>query len=137
MTVLDTNVLSEVLRPMPEDVVSGWLRTQERAGLFLTAITQAEILYGVEVLPAGKRRTQLLNAIEGVLGEFSGRILPFDEKSARVFPKIVAGRRKMGVPISQSDAMIAAVCSSQGATLATRNVRDFAHCGVRVVNPWE
>jgi toxin FitB len=94
------------------------------------------MLYGLESLPAGKRRSVLQRALDEILGEFSGRILPFDEDAARAFAKIVAARDALGRPISQSDGMIAAIARSRHATLATRNVADFAHCGLRIVNPW-
>jgi predicted nucleic acid-binding protein len=137
MIVLDTNVLSEVFRPLPSAEVTAWMAQQEPAGLFLTTITQAEILYGIEVLPAGRRRTKLADAVERVFAEdFRGRILPFDEAAAVVFPKIVAEREALGRPISQSDAMIAAIARSRHAVVATRNTTDFQHCGLRLVNPW-
>jgi len=138
MIVLDTNVLSEALRPSPSSVVLRWLAAQEREAVFITTITQAEILYGVEMLPAGKRRTRLYGAVGKLFStEFAARILPFDEESAREFAKVVSSREAMGRPISQFDAMIAAICRSRRAALATRNVRDFEHCGVRLMNPWE
>jgi toxin FitB len=137
MIVLDTNVLSEAVRPSPSDTVMQWLAAQERTSVYMTAITQAEILYGVEVLPAGKRRTRLLEAIEKLFAEeFQGRILPFDEEPARLFARIVAGRASIGRPIAQFDAMIAAIARSRRAAVATRNVADFEHCGVKVVDPW-
>jgi predicted nucleic acid-binding protein len=137
MMVLDTNVLSETLRPSPSDVVLRWLASQEPTSVFITTITQAEVLYGVEVLAAGKRRMRLLAAIENLFAsEFQGRILSFDEDSARVFPKIVAHREAIGRPISQFDAMIASICRAQCAAVATRNVDDFEHCGVPIINPW-
>jgi predicted nucleic acid-binding protein len=105
--------------------------------VFLTAITLAEVLYGVETQPAGKRRKRLQVAMESLFAsEFQGRILPFDEDAARLFPKIVTTREAMGRPISQFDAMIASICRSRRATVATRNVDDFEHCGVPIVNPW-
>jgi predicted nucleic acid-binding protein len=105
--------------------------------VFITTITQAELLYGVEVLPAGKRRMTLFAVIEKLLAEdFQDRILSFDEDSARLFAKIVAGRESAGRPISQFDAMIAAIARSRGAAVATRNTGDFEHCGIRVINPW-
>jgi hypothetical protein len=138
MILLDTNVLSEALRPSPSDVVLRWLAAQETGAVFTTAVTQAEILYGVEVLPAGKRRLRLYTAVEHLFAEeFRGRILPFDEASARVFPKIVARRDAIGRPISQFDAVIASVCRSRNASIATRNVADFDHCGLSIINPWE
>ena len=137
MIVLDTNVLSEAFKPSPSEAVLGWLGAQEPPSVFITTITQAELLYGVEMLPAGKRRMRLSAAIEKVFTEeFRERILPFDQDAARVFAKIVAGRDALGRPISQSDAMIAAVARSRRAALATRNTSDFEHCGVRIINPW-
>lgn len=137
MIVLDTNVLSEALRPSPSDVVVHWLATQEPMAVFITTITQAEVLYGVEVLPAGKRRTRLHAVIEKLFSdEFEGRILPFDEESARMFATIISCREQMGRPISQFDAMIAAIARSRRAAVATRNVHDFEHCEVRIINPW-
>lgn len=138
MIVLDTNVLSEALKPSPSDVVLRWLAAQEPAAVFTTAITQAELLYGVEVLPAGKRRSRLYAAVESLFAEeFRGRILPFDYDSARLFPKIVASRDAIGRPISQFDAVIASVCRSRNASIATRNVADFDHCGLSIINPWQ
>jgi hypothetical protein len=137
MIVLDTNVLSEALKPSPSDVVLRWLAAQEPLAAFTTTITEAEVLYGIETLPAGRRRTRLAAAIERLFDEeFEGRILPFDRESARVFPKIVAGREALGRPISQFDAMIASIARSRGAAVATRNTKDFEHCGVRIINPW-
>src|SRR5271165_2319560 len=135
--VLDTNVLSEVLKPSPLPQVLRWLAEQEPTAVFTTSVTAAEILYGVEVLPVGRRRSALLSACEKILyEEFAGRILPFDEAAARVYPKIVGARRAARLPISQFDAMIAAIARSQRAALATRNTSDFAHCGLRLIDPW-
>jgi predicted nucleic acid-binding protein len=135
--VLDTNVLAEVLRPSPAASVLRWLEEQEPAVIFTTSISAAEILYGVEVLPSGKRRTAFMSACEHILHEeFAGRILPFDEAAGRIYPKIAAGRRAAGSPISQFDAMIAAIARSQRAALATRNTNDFLECGLRLIDPW-
>jgi toxin FitB len=137
MTVLDTNVLSEALKPSPSGIVLRWLAAQEPSAVFITTITQAEMLYGIEVLPAGKRGTCLAAIIQKLLSEeFDDRILSFDEDAARVFAKIVQGRETAGRPISQFDAMIAAIARSRGAAVATRNASDFEHCGIRVINPW-
>lgn len=137
MIVLDTNVLSEVFKLSPCRAVLEWLGAQEPLSVFTTTITQAEVLYGIERLPIGKRRTRLSAAIEKVFAnEFCDRILPFDEDAARIFPKIVAGRDAVGRPISQFDAMIASVARSRRATLATRNAADFEYCGIRTINPW-
>ena len=137
MIVLDTNVLSETLKPSPSEIVMRWLAAQDPSAVYITTITQAEVLYGVEVLPPGRRRTRLHSAIEHLFAnEFRGRILPFDEDSARTYPKLVANRRTLGRPISQFDAMIAAICKSCDATIATRNLADFEHCGISAINPW-
>ena len=137
MTILDTNVLSEVMRPLPTAKVLRWLATHSASRLFTTTITQAEILYGLELLPKGKRRAALQSAVEAMFAEdFAGRILPFDSDAARVFPQIAASRRALGRPITQWDAQIAAIARSRGASLATRNTGDFEHCGITVLNPW-
>lgn len=136
MIVLDTNVLSEVVRLSPAPKVVRWLAEQEPLSVLTTAITQAEMLYGLESLPSGRRRSILQAALEKIFGEFSGRILPFDEDAAQAFAKIVAARDAMGRPISQSDGMIAAIARSRRAALATRNVADFQDCGLRIVDPW-
>jgi toxin FitB len=135
--VLDTNVLSEALKPIPSPIVLDWLAVQEPSSVFTTTITQAEVLYGIELLPPGKRRMRLQAAVEKVLvEEFEGRILPFDENAARAFAGIVAARDAAGRPISQFDAMIAAIARSHRAAVATRNTADFRHCGIDVINPW-
>jgi len=135
--VLDTNVLSEVLKPSPEEAVLHWLAEQNREIVFTTAITQAEIMYGVEMLPSGKRRTRLQHAVEKLFREeFPERILVFDSGSALLYPKIVARRARLGHPISQFDALIASVCHSRNAAIATRNTTDFEDCGLTIVNPW-
>jgi len=137
MIVLDTNTLSEALKPSPSKIVLRWLTVQEASAVFITTITQAKVFYWIEVLSAGKRRTRLSAVIEKLFSEdFQGRILSFDEDSARVFAKIVTGREAAGRPISQFDAMIAAIARSRGAAVATRNTNDFEHCGIRVINPW-
>jgi len=135
--VLDTNVLSEALRPVPSGEVIRWLAAQAHSSVFTTTITMAEILYGVEALAAGKRRARLLAAVEKMFAEeFEGRILAFDEDAARLFARIVAFREATGRPISQMDGMIAAIARSNRAAVSTRNTADFVHCGIPVVNPW-
>lgn len=138
MILLDTNVLSELMRPAPDLGVERWLAGQPDASVFISAITEAELRYGAAVLPSGKRRSVLVTEIEGMLGEeFGGRILPFDSLAARAFAIIASDRRHAGKPISQADAQIAAIARSRGASLATRNVPDFEGCGVEVINPWQ
>ena len=137
MILLDTNVLSELKRPAPEKGVEQWLADQPDASVFISAITEAELRYGVALLPGGKRQSALAKVIEDMLGEdFTGRILPFDSAAAVAFAEIAATRRQAGRPIAQADAQIAAIARSRGAALATRNVPDFDECGIDVVNPW-
>ena len=137
MILLDTNILSELMRPVPEKGVEQWLADQPDASVFISAITEAELRYGVALLPAGKRRSALTAVIEDMLGEdFTGRILPFDSAAAVAFAEIAATRRQAGRPIAQADAQIAAIARSRGAALATRNVPDFEGCGIELVNPW-
>jgi len=135
--LLDTNVLSELMRPAPDAAVERWLTAQPDTSMFISAITEAELRYGAALLPSGKRRSMLTAEIEGMLDEdFGGRILPFDRLAAQAFAAIAADRRAAGRPISQADAQIAAITRSRGASLATRNVPDFDGCGIEVINPW-
>ena len=137
MIVLDTNVLSEEIRPSPSPNVLRWFEAQAPVSVFTTAVSQAEMLYGLELLPIGRRRSALQVAIEKVFSEeFAGRILPFDQDAARAFAKIVARRDALGRPISQFDGMIAAIALSRRAALATRNTADFRDCGLKIVDPW-
>lgn len=138
MLVLDTNVISELMKASPSARVVEWWSQQQSGELFTTSLTMAEILYGIEILPKGKRRDNLLAEAEAVFTEdLAGRILPFDEEAARFFPGIAAKRRSEGRPIAELDAQIAAVAHSRHAILATRNTADFEGCGVRLANPWE
>jgi predicted nucleic acid-binding protein len=137
MILLDTNVVSELVRHAPEPDVSAWLAGYAPASIFLCAISEAELRVGVALLPHGKRRDALSEAV-GILVErkFNGQILPFDSPAAVQFAEIVAARRRSGRPISVADAQIAAIARSRGAVIATRNVDDFAETGIGVVNPW-
>ena len=137
MIVLDTNVLSEALRPVPESSVMVWLASQPRASLFTTAVTRGEILYGIRLLSDGKRRQGLWDAARKIFDEdFAGHVLSFDSEAADMYAEISASRRAAGKPISQFDAMIVAMARSRGASVATRNVKDFEDCGTDVINPW-
>jgi predicted nucleic acid-binding protein len=137
MIVLDTNVLSELMKHAPEKAVNRWVADRPSASLYTTTITLAEVLLGIELLPEGRRRSELLFAAETMFEVLlAGRILPFDGDAARALPRIAAQRRLVGRPISHYDVQIAAIAVSRGAQLATRNVADFAHCGVTVINPW-
>jgi predicted nucleic acid-binding protein len=137
MIVLDTNVLSELLRPAPETRVMAWLDEQPRASLFTSAVTQGEILYGIRLMPDGQRRKKLWDAAVAIFVEdLSGRVLSFDGDAANYYAEVGAARRAAGRPISQFDAVIAAITRSRGAILATRNAKDFDGCDIEVVNPW-
>jgi predicted nucleic acid-binding protein len=137
MIVLDTNVLSELTKTSPSAKVFGWLAAQPRSRVFTTAITQAEMLYGIELMQKGRRRTALLAEVQQMLrDDFAKRILPFDSQAAVSYGWMRASRQVMGRPISEADAQIAAIAHSRDATLATRNTPDFEHCGIKVLNPW-
>jgi predicted nucleic acid-binding protein len=136
-TLLDTNVLSELLRATPEPKVLAWFAAQPAQTLFVSAVTQAEMLLGTRLLPAGKRRAALEAAMTAMFDEdFAGRVLPFDSAAVPAYVDIVAERRALGRPVSQFDAQIAAIARCHQARLATRNVDDFDACGVVVLNPW-
>ncbi|MEM9961811.1 MAG: type II toxin-antitoxin system VapC family toxin [Pseudomonadota bacterium] len=137
MIVLDTNVVSELLRPAPEPRVEAWLARQHGAEVYLTAITEAELRTGVAIMADGKRRDDLARAIDAMLREdFRAHILPFDSAAASAYATLAASRRAAGRPISQFDCQIAAISRVNGATVATRNAKDFEECGIEVVDPW-
>jgi len=138
MILLDTNVVSEIMKATPEPSVLSWIDDTPGAVLFVSAITQAELLYGIALLPAGKRRDARARAAGAAFATyFRGRILSFDSDAAEAFADIAAGRRQAGRPIAQADAQIAAIARSRGASLATRKMPDFEGCGLDVVNPWK
>ncbi len=137
MLILDTNVVSELMRPKPSAHVLAWIAKQPEAELFTTSITEAEIFLGIEMLPKGKRREHLTTAAEGMFAEdFADRVYSFDSAAARAFSRIATSRRASGRPISQSDAQIVAIAKTRGARVATRDVKGFEECGVDVVDPW-
>jgi toxin FitB len=137
MIVLDTNVLSEFMRPQPNGRVVTWLKQQTRSNLFTTAVTRGEMLYGVLILPEGQRRTRMHQEVEAIFAvDMAGRVLPYDEAAADAHAAVATARRVQGRPVEQSDAMIAGIARSHGATLATRNVRDFEGCGIPLIDPW-
>lgn len=137
MIVLDTNVVSELMKPNRSPEVLAWVAQQARKELFTTAVTEAEVFYGIELISKGRRRNQLFADAESMFNEdFVDRILTFDSRAARAYARIVASRRKLGRPIGHADAQIAAIALTYGAAVATRDVDDFAHCDIRVINPW-
>jgi len=135
MIALDTNVVSELMRATPDDRVMRWLDAQAPDTLVITSVTVAELLYGIARLPAGRKRTQLEAALaETIEEEFT--ILPFDEAAAVDYATIVASQELRGRKVSMADAMIAATCMTAGATLATRNTKDFDPLGIELIDPW-
>lgn len=137
MIVLDTNVVSELMRPSASARVVRWVSSQPASSLYITSITQAEILYGILLLPAGKRQKAIESAADTMFqSDFSGRVLPFGPDAAPLYARIAVDRRRAGRPISHFDAQIAAIARAAGAAVATRNVDDFARCGVKLIDPW-
>jgi toxin FitB len=138
MLILDTNVISETMRPEPSPAVIDWLSQHSSDELYVTTVTLGEILYGIELLPHSKRRAALETGAGRMFGQLlAGHILVFDEDAARVFAQIAARRKIQGRPMAELDAQIVAIAQSHGAALATRNTADFEGCGVRLVNPWQ
>ncbi|MDR2587771.1 MAG: type II toxin-antitoxin system VapC family toxin [Coriobacteriales bacterium] len=138
MIILDTNVISELMRPEPSQMVVSWLDSQRKDELCLTALTQAELAFGIELMASGKRKTELTAAFKYFIDEvFADRVLAFDSHAADYYASIASARQISGRPISVIDAQIAALCLSAGAPLATRNTKDFAGTGVALINPWE
>ena len=137
MILLDTNVLSELIRREPEEGVMQWLDSLDANAVATTAITAAELLYGVARLPPGRRKKQLSEAVHELIEEdLDGRVEPFDAKAATQYADLVSKREKAGRPISVADAQIAAICRKLGAKLATRSTNDFDGTGIKFVNPW-
>ncbi|MGO9660857.1 MAG: type II toxin-antitoxin system VapC family toxin [Acidimicrobiales bacterium] len=136
MIVVDTNVVSELMKVEPSAAVRAWVLTHSPHELRVTAITVAEVLYGIERLPKGKRRTALRDAAVEVFSRFPEDILSFGAAAATVYPQVVDHRERRGAPISGFDAQIAAICRAHSASLATRNGRDFAELGVELIDPW-
>ena len=137
MILLDTNVISELMKPEPDAAVARWLAAQPASALHVSAVTLAEIFYGIRLLPAGKRRNALQDAAQATFDEeFAGRVLSFGAQAARHYAAIASDRRRAGRPISSFDAQIAAIAQAAGAQLATRNGPDYEGCGLRLINPW-
>ena len=151
MIVVDTNVISELMRPLPSPALMAWLSGKDSAGLYLTGVSEGELRAGAAILPEGlripkmsssdsdmpQRGVRLTDAIDAVVRQdFARRVLPFDSAAARSYAAIAASRRSLGRPIPDADCQIAAIARARDAALATRNAEDFAHCGIAVINPW-
>ena len=136
MVVIDTNVVSELMRPAPEPAVLAWFSRQRSTDLYLTAVSEAELRAGAAILPAGRRRDRLAAEVDAVVREdFAGRVLPFDSAAARAYAAIAASRRSAGRPILEADCQIAAIARARDAAVATHDVADFEHCGIAVIDP--
>jgi hypothetical protein len=138
MLVLDTNVLAESVRPEPAQAVVDWLSGQRQQDLFTTTISLAEMAFGIALLPVSKRRARLEQVVEQIFGlAFVDRLLPFDEAAARSYPDFAVARQRLGLHVSPADAQIVAIARSRGAEgIVTRNLRDFAQCGLKLIDPW-
>lgn len=138
MIVLDTNVLSELLRHSPSASVVAWLKRWPRTSLFTTSITQAEIMFGIRCIAPGRRRDALHAAVSQMLEvDFSGRVLNFDSDAAEAYATLASHRRSLGRPLAVPDGMIAGITRSRGAKIATRNLRDFEDVGLDILDPWQ
>jgi predicted nucleic acid-binding protein len=137
MFLIDTNVISELMRATPAPSVLNWFSTQDPSTLYLSAVTEAELRTGIAILPAGQRREGLKAALDATIAEdFEGRILPFDTDAAKTYADIASVRRAAGRPIADADCQIASIARATGMPVVTRNTRDFDGCGVDVINPW-
>ena len=137
MIILDTNVLSAMVQPRPDEDVVAWLDKQARSSMWITSVTIFEIQFGLQILPAGKKRSLLTRAFESVLtDDIGGRVAPFDTTAAEHSAELMASRHKKGRPVELRDTMIAGIALACHATLATRNVSHFEDLSVPVVNPW-
>lgn len=136
MILLDTNVISEAMKPAPDDTVRAWLDEQAAETLYLSSVTIAELLYGIGALPPGKRKDRLTEALDGMMELFADRVLPFDVAAARLYADLAVKARAAGKGFSTPDGYIAAIAASQGFAVATRDTSAFHAAGVVVINPW-
>ncbi len=136
MIVLDTNVVSEAMKPAPDLAVRNWLNDQVAETLFLSSVTLAELLFGIAALPEGRRKKALADTLDGLLELFDDRVLSFDTAAARHYADLTATQRAVGKGFQTPDGYIAAIAASKGFTIATRDTSPFEAAGVPVVNPW-
>ena len=138
MIILDTNVISEALRPTPESRVLDWVNTQAIETLYLSAISVAELRFGAALLPSGRRKAKLRNSLENkLLPLFAERVLPFDFAVTDAYAEVMSQARMAGRSISTADGYIAATAAANGMIIATRDTNPFVAAGLQVVNPWE
>ncbi len=137
MIVLDTNVVSEAMKPSSNPAVSAWLNEQVAETLYLSSVTLAELLYGIGTLPDGRRKDALAGTLDGLLELFGSRVLPFDAEAARCYAQLATKARAAGKGFPTPDGYIAAIAVANGFALATRDTSPFEAAGVPVINPWE
>lgn len=137
MILLDTNVVSEPLKPRPDPAVVQWLNTQAPEDLYLPAIVAAELYYGWSILPDGRRKRVSGDLVDRVVNQFEGRVVPFDLSAAVQYGRLMATARSAGAGLPVLDGQIAAIARARGAALATRNVKHFEQTGIPLLNPWE
>ena len=137
MIVLDTNVVSEAMKPEPHPAVRAWLNAQAAQTLYLSSVTLAELLFGIAALPTGKRQDLLAKALDGVLALFQDRVLSFDTDAARRYAELAVMARASGRGFPTPDGYIAAIAASRGFIVASRDTAPFQAAGVRIINPWE
>jgi toxin FitB len=135
--VLDTNVVSEAMRPEPDPGVVSWLNAQAADTLYLSSVTLAELLFGIGALPAGARKDRLARALDRLLALFPGRVLPFDQDAARRYADMAVIGRAAGRPLPTADGYLAATAAAHGFAVATRNVKHFGDTGVELIDPWQ
>jgi predicted nucleic acid-binding protein len=136
MIIVDTNVVSEIMKPNPNPAVVAWI-TANRDELVMTSVTTAELAEGVERMPAGRRQIALRNWAERLISDYQNRVLPFSVDEAWAFARLATIRQKLGQPVSDSDTMIAAIASTHNAAVATRNITDFEHEDIELINPFD
>ena len=136
MIVLDTNVVSEAMKPEPEPAVRDWLDEQAAETLYISSVTVAELLFGIGALPDGRRKQKLAATLDGMLPLFEGRILAFDTDAARHYADLAVAARKAGKGVPTPDGYIAAIATAHGFTVATRDASAFNAAGVPVIDPW-
>jgi hypothetical protein len=135
--LLDTNVISELMRPQPDPQVLAWSNSLDPEGVAMTAMNEAEILHGLARLPDGRRKQALRRRWDALANElFAGRVWPFTSEAAHWYGELVSHRERLARPIATADAVIAAIALAYGASLATRNTKDFAELGLQLINPW-
>jgi predicted nucleic acid-binding protein len=136
MILLDTNVVSEAMKPQPHPAVRAWLNHQSADTLYLSSVTLAELLFGIGALPPGKRKDMLARALDGLMGLFQGRVLPFDAEAARHYAELAVAARLAGRGLPTPDGYIAGIAASRGFLVASRDTAPFEAAGVTVINPW-